>query len=76
MLLTSKDNLGLGLKELGVGILGSLASTLALSSELQIKQSFPTSDHQGGGKPLHIKMTLFGLHLIQYQPHLSIFESF
>jgi hypothetical protein len=32
--------------------------------------------HQGGRKPLQIKMTLFGLHLIQYQPHLSIFESF
>jgi hypothetical protein len=25
---------------------------------------------------VHIKMTLFGLYLIQYQPHLSIFESF
>jgi hypothetical protein len=44
MLLTLKDNLGLGLNELGIGILGSPASTLALSSELQIKQSFPTSD--------------------------------
>jgi hypothetical protein len=32
--------------------------------------------HQGGRKPVHIKMTLFGLYLIQYQPHLSIFESF
>jgi hypothetical protein len=32
--------------------------------------------HQGGGKPVHIKMTLFGLYLICYQPHLSIFESF
>jgi hypothetical protein len=32
--------------------------------------------HQGGGKPVHIKMTLFGLYLIRYQPHLSIFESF
>jgi hypothetical protein len=30
--------------------------------------------HQGGGKPVHIKMTLFGLYLIRYQPHLSIFE--
>jgi hypothetical protein len=44
MLLTLKDDLGLGLNELGVGILGSLASTLALLSELQLKQSFPTSD--------------------------------
>jgi hypothetical protein len=44
MLLTSKDDLGLGLNELGIGILGSPASTLALSSELQLKQSFPTSD--------------------------------
>jgi hypothetical protein len=43
-LLTSKDNLGLGLNELGIGILGSLASTLALSSELELVQSFPTSD--------------------------------
>jgi len=34
------------------------------------------SKHQGGGKPVHIKMTLFGLYLIRYQPHLSIFESF
>jgi hypothetical protein len=32
--------------------------------------------HQGGIKPVHIKMTLFGLYLIRYQPHLSIFESF
>jgi hypothetical protein len=32
--------------------------------------------HQGGRKPVHIKMTLFGLYLIRYQPHLSIFESF
>jgi hypothetical protein len=32
--------------------------------------------HQGGRKPVHIKMTLFGLYLICYQPHLSIFESF
>jgi hypothetical protein len=32
--------------------------------------------HQGGRKPWHIKMTLFGLYLIRYQPHLSIFESF
>jgi hypothetical protein len=32
--------------------------------------------HQGGGKPWHIKMTLFGLYLISYQPHLSFFESF
>jgi hypothetical protein len=32
--------------------------------------------HQGGGKTWHIKMTLFGLYLIRYQPHLSIFESF
>jgi hypothetical protein len=34
------------------------------------------TEHQGGGKPVHIKMTLFGLYLIHYQPHLSIFESF
>jgi hypothetical protein len=32
--------------------------------------------HQGGRKPVHIKMTLFGLYLIRYQPHLSVFESF
>jgi hypothetical protein len=32
--------------------------------------------HQGGGKPVLIKMTLFGLYLICYQPYLSIFESF
>jgi hypothetical protein len=44
MLLTSKDNLGLGLNEFGVGILGSPASTLALSSELELVQSFPTSN--------------------------------
>jgi hypothetical protein len=37
---------------------------------------YRNADHQGGGKPVHIKMTLFGLYLIQYQPHLSIFESF
>jgi hypothetical protein len=36
----------------------------------------PTGQHQGGGKPWHIKMTLFGLYLISYQPHLSFFESF
>jgi hypothetical protein len=44
MLLTSKDDLGLGLNELGIGILGLPASTLALSSELELVQSFPTSD--------------------------------
>jgi hypothetical protein len=44
MLLTSKDDLGLGLNELGIGILGLPASTLALSLELQLKQLFPTSD--------------------------------
>jgi hypothetical protein len=44
MLLTSKDDLGLGLNKLGIGILGSPASTLALSLELQLKQLFPTSD--------------------------------
>jgi hypothetical protein len=44
MLLTSKDDLGLGLNELGIGILGSLASTLALSSELELVQLFPTSN--------------------------------
>jgi hypothetical protein len=44
MLLTSKDNLGLGLNELGIGMLGLLASTLALLSELELVQSFPTSD--------------------------------
>jgi hypothetical protein len=32
--------------------------------------------HQGGRKPWHIKITLFGLYLINHQPHLSIFESF
>jgi hypothetical protein len=32
--------------------------------------------HQGGRKTWHIEMTLFGLYLIRYQPHLSIFESF
>jgi hypothetical protein len=41
---TSKDNLGLGLNELGIGLLGLPASTLALSLELQLEQSFPTSD--------------------------------
>jgi hypothetical protein len=44
MLITLKDDLGLGLNELGIGILGSPASTLALSSELELVQSFPTSD--------------------------------
>jgi hypothetical protein len=44
MLLTLKENLGLGLNELGIGILGSLASTLALSLELELVQSYPTSD--------------------------------
>jgi hypothetical protein len=44
MLQTLKDDLELGLNELGIVILGSPASTLALSSELQLKQSFPTSD--------------------------------
>jgi hypothetical protein len=44
MLLTLKDTLGLGLNKLGIGILGSLASTLALLLELKLKQSFPTSD--------------------------------
>jgi hypothetical protein len=34
------------------------------------------SMHQGGRKPWHIKMTLFGLYLISFQPHLSFFESF
>jgi hypothetical protein len=32
--------------------------------------------HQGGGKPVLIKMTLFGLYLIHYQPYLSILKSF
>jgi hypothetical protein len=32
--------------------------------------------HQGGRKPVLIKMTLFGLYLIRYQPYLSILESF
>jgi hypothetical protein len=32
--------------------------------------------YQGGRKPGHIKMTLFGLYFICHQPHLSIFESF
>jgi hypothetical protein len=44
MLLTLKDDLALGLNELGIGILGSPASTLALLSELELVQSFPTSD--------------------------------
>jgi hypothetical protein len=44
MLLTSKDDLGLGLNKLGIGILGLPASTLALSSELELVQSFPTSN--------------------------------
>jgi hypothetical protein len=44
MLLTLKDDLGLGLNELGIGILGSPASTLALLLELELVQSFPTSD--------------------------------
>jgi hypothetical protein len=44
MLLTSKDDLGLGLSKLGIGILGLLASTLALSLELELVQSFPTFD--------------------------------
>jgi hypothetical protein len=44
MLLTLKDDLGLGLNELGIGILGSLASTLALLLELELVQSFPTFD--------------------------------
>jgi hypothetical protein len=51
MLLTSKDDLGLGLNKLGIGILGLPASTLglpastlALSLELELVQSFPTSD--------------------------------
>jgi hypothetical protein len=32
--------------------------------------------HKGGGKPVLIKMTLFGLYLIRYQPYLSILKSF
>jgi hypothetical protein len=44
MLLTLKDNLGLGLNELGIGILGLLASTLALLLVLELVQSFPTSN--------------------------------
>jgi hypothetical protein len=32
--------------------------------------------HQGGGKPWHIKMTLFELYLISYQPYLSFLVSF
>jgi hypothetical protein len=42
MLLTSKDDLGLGLNELGMGKLELPASTIALSSELV--QSVPKSD--------------------------------
>jgi hypothetical protein len=36
----------------------------------------PHKQHQGGRKPVLIKMTLFGLYLICYQPYLSILESF
>jgi hypothetical protein len=32
--------------------------------------------HQGGRKPVHIKMTMFGLYLIRYQPHLTILSHF
>jgi hypothetical protein len=42
MLLTSKDDLGLGLNELGMGKLESPASTMALS--LELVQSVPKSD--------------------------------
>jgi hypothetical protein len=42
MLLTLKDDLGLGLNELRMGKLESLASTIALLSELV--QSVPKSD--------------------------------
>jgi hypothetical protein len=42
MLLTSKDDLGLGLNELGMGKLESLASTMALL--LELVQSVPKSD--------------------------------
>jgi hypothetical protein len=41
-LLTSKDDLGLGLNELGMEKLESLASTMALS--LELVQSVPKSD--------------------------------
>jgi hypothetical protein len=44
MLLTSKDDLGLGLNELGIGKLEWLALTLALLSEQEVVRSFPTSD--------------------------------
>jgi hypothetical protein len=37
--------------------------------------NFSATKHQGGGTPLQIKKTLFGLYLIQYQLYLSIFES-
>jgi hypothetical protein len=42
MLLTSKDDLGLGLNELGMGKLESPASTMALS--LELVQWVPKSD--------------------------------
>jgi hypothetical protein len=44
MVLTSKDNLGLGFNELDIGKLESPAFTLALSSELEVVRLFPFSD--------------------------------
>jgi hypothetical protein len=52
-----------------------LVSEIASSQRTHMNLLSP-KHHQGGRKPWLIKMTLFGLYLISYQPHLSFFESF
>jgi hypothetical protein len=52
-------------------IISSAVSTIPV---FILKLSKSVLFHQGGRKLVHIKMTLFGLYLIHYQPHLSIFE--
>jgi hypothetical protein len=54
--------------------LTSYAGEPFLLSALHHKK--PLREHQGGGKPVLIKRTLFGLYLICYQQYLSILESF
>jgi hypothetical protein len=60
----------------GLKMFGNTGVEAVRSEIRQLHERNVMKPHQGGGKPVHIKMTLFGLYLICYQPHLSIFESF
>jgi hypothetical protein len=59
--------------EEGMWPIYALSRLLAIFSLHILSLGLITSGRQ---KTCYIKMTLFGLYLICYQPHLSIFESF